>query len=793
MSRRGLAALVAALSIIAGACSYETRQLPPVLPTPSENSTIFARDGSVITTLQAQENRENLPIEDMPSHLLDAVIAIEDSRFYEHDGLDIRAVFRAARANAQAGGIAEGGSTITQQYVKNVYLDDERTVSRKIEEASLALQLERTYTKDLILELYLNTIYFGRGRYGVQAASLEYFGKPATDLRLEESALLAGLIQSPSEVDPFIKDQEAISRRNVVLDRMHQLEMIDTVTYDTARTSRLTLFSGEHGPAIPLGQEYVAAHFVEEVKQWIINDPRFGDNRTERINLLFGGGLRIHTTIDLELQAQAEAAVAAVLPDPGGPDAALVTIHPPTGQILAMVGGRDYWGETSYARYNLAAGKGRQSGSSFKPLVLAAALQDGMPIVSTYSGPQRIWIRRDDAPTWSVKGGCGLVTLVQATVASCNTVYAQLVMDVGAKEAVDFAHDLGVASPLQDNEAAVLGTNDVTTVDMASAFGTFANRGAAVPPTYVNRIVRSDGTVLYDHAVVSTQVLDPEIADAVNWTLEQVVRRGTGTRARLSDRTAAGKTGTTENSWDAWFVGYTPQRATAVWVGFPEEPIPMRPPNTPFTVYGGTYPADIWARVMTDAHRDLPPEEFPDPTPEVFVGIGSDQEFLDNKHVPNVLGLEVDKAVVELVKDGYLAEILWRDVEEPEYEVEDPTLLLIETNEDGEEEVVDLKIPYGVVLAQWPKVDSVAPVGTRIVIEIARQDPTPEDQEDPDEDPDDDPDEDPDVPEPAASEPGSDPGVEIVLDTIADFYNLIVTDTDDTPDVVLSPEDEAVG
>jgi penicillin-binding protein 1A len=741
----GLLALVA--SLVAAACSYETKTLPPALPTPSESSRIYASDGTLITTLQAEQNRENIALDKLPPFLPDAVIAIEDARFYRHNGIDLTAVLRAASANATEGGVTEGGSTITQQYVKNAYLDDEQTVARKIEEAALALQLERTYSKELILELYLNTIYFGRGQYGVQAAAYEYFGKPVTEITLSQSALLAGMIQSPSTVDPFRHPDDARDRRNVVLDRMLELEMIDQERHDRAVTRPLGLAADEPaapaGPADPTADRYAAPYFVEEVKQWILNDPRFGATYDERVNLLFGGGLRIHTTVDLALQAQAEAAVARVLPDPNTyPAGALTTIDPRTGHVLAMVGGRDFWGAEPYARYNLATGKGRQSGSSFKPIVLAAALESGMPIIRRYSGPGYISIPRDQAPNWNVRGGCGLVTLVEATVQSCNTVYAQLIMDTGGEQAIEMARRLGIESELQTNEAAVLGTNDVTTVDMATAFGTFANHGIQVDPVLVTRIVKADGTVLYEHEYQQNKVLEAPVADLVTWTLEQVVQRGTGTRAQLADRPAAGKTGTTENSWDAWFVGYTPQRVTAVWVGFPQEPIPMEPPTTPITVFGGTWPAEIWHEVMVHANAGLPPEQFTDPPPTVFAGIGTDAEFVDNRVVPTVLGRSIQAATIALVREGYLAEVVWRE-------------------ERG--------IPYGVVLDQYPDRDEIARVGTTVVIEVGR--PPPREGEEPRPD---------------------DEGVELVLDTLSDYYNL-VTGQDEAPPPVVRPEDEAVG
>ncbi len=756
MSAMGFRLVVAgaALFAFASACAYETARLPAALPTPSENSSIYARDGQLITTLQAEENRENIALASLPDHLPEAVIAIEDQRYYEHSGLDMPAVIRAARANTSEGEIAQGGSTITQQYVKNVYLDDDQTVGRKVEEAALALQLERTYSKDLILELYLNTIYFGRGRYGVQAAAYEYFGKPATEVSIAEAAMLAGLIQAPSEVDPYFAPEAALQRRTAVLDQMLDLGSVTENEYEVAVGEPLTLVSEEE--TVSQSQTYPAAHFVEEVKQWIIHDPRFGDTRDERINLLFGGGLRIVTTVDLDLQAEAEAIVGRVLPDPNTyPDAAVVTVHPGTGQVLAMVGGRDYWGSEPDAKYNLATGKGRQTGSSFKPIVFAAALQDGMSPLEKYDGPGSITIARENAPLWHVRGGCGSVTLIEATVRSCNTVYAQLIMDVGAQDAIDTAHALGVTSELQSNEGAVLGTNDATALDMAAAFATFSNHGYHVPPTLVRRIVKADGTILYESSIEAEPALTSGIADLVTWTLAQVIERGTGTGAKLPDRPAAGKTGTTDSNQDAWFVGYTPQRATAVWVGFPQAQIPMVPPTTPISVYGGTWPADIWREVMVAAHTDLDPEPFATPPPLAFAGLAVVDERIENGYVPSVLGRGLKAATIALIKEGYLAEIYWRD-------------------EPG--------LPQGAVLDQYPPAGEVHQTGRSVTLEIAvprTQEPNGTDPQDPE----------------AAGDdigPFADlDGDEVVLRILNDYYNLDAGEQG--PPETLGAADEAVG
>ena len=535
-----------------------------------ESSTLYAADGSLVYTFHAEENRKVVPLEEIPVTVREAVIAIEDERFYRHNGVDPRAILRAARTNVEAGATEQGGSTITQQYVKQEILkDDSPTFERKLQEASTAIQLERRYSKDRILELYLNAIYFGNGAYGIEAAAHQYFGKPASELTLEEGALIAGLIQRPGATDPYRAPDAALERRRLVLERMLANEMITDEEAYLAGLAPLQLASG----VVPAAERYPAAHFVEEVKQWILDDPRFGATPQARRDLLFGGGLRIQTTIDLAMQAKAEAAVAEILPDPNGPDASLVAVEAATGYVRAMVGGRDFFGTSRIAKLNLATQGPRQAGSAFKPLVLATALTQGISPLTRISAPACVTIPMENAAPWRPcnygGGGGGTVTIAEGTVRSYNTLYAQLVMRVGAKEAMEGATRYGIMSPLENVPSGVLGSNVVTAMDMAAAYSTFANRGIKVPPVLVTRISRSDGTVLYTQQHQQTKVLEAGVVDTVTSILEQAVQRGTGTRAKL-DRPVAGKTGTTNDNKDAWFAGYTPQLATAVWVGFPE-------------------------------------------------------------------------------------------------------------------------------------------------------------------------------------------------------------------------------
>lgn len=626
-AHRAVAAALA-LVLVAGvlAACGTAREAPPLaIPANSRPSAIYDAKGRLITVLQ-EENRASVPLAQIPAIVQNAVIAIEDSRFWSHRGVDPRAIARAATSNADGGSTPQGGSTITQQYVKTAILSPERTLSRKIEEASLALSLERNYSKELILELYLNTIYFGGGAYGIEAASLHYFGIPSRDLSLEQAALLAGIIRSPNNYDPRRHPEAARDRRDVVLERMHELGYITEAQRDAAKAAPVEIAPPQPRPE---QQPYPAAHFVDEVKRHLLKESdALGSSQAERYNNLYRGGLRIVTTIDLDLQAAAERSIAAVLrnqgTDPKTPDAGLVSIEPATGYVRAMVGGYDYFGTHEYRQANLAKGAGRQTGSAFKPIVAATALAEGVSPTKRYDAPARQSHRLPGGATWTVKGGgIGSGTIEECTVVSSNTCYANIVLDpeVGPERSIEMAKRLGVRGELKANPAAVLGTNNATVEDMASVYATFANDGVHVDPVYVTRIERPDGTVLYEHAHRQTKVLEPEVARTISGMLAGVIERGTGTRAAIG-RPAAGKTGSSQGNVDGWFCGYTQQLSTAVWVGFSQPrpgpdgrlaPVRMQPPNTRITVFGGTYPAQIWSTFMREALRDQPALPLVDP------------------------------------------------------------------------------------------------------------------------------------------------------------------------------------
>jgi penicillin-binding protein 1A len=578
---------------------------------------MYDADGRFVTTLHAGEDRTLIGIDQIPGMVRDAVIAAEDERFYHHHGIDVKAIARAAARNAATGRIVEGASTITEQLVKNTIGTNERTLTRKIREAEMAYELEDRYSKDQILEMYLNTVYFGQGAYGIQAAAKTYFSVPASKLTLGQSALLAALIRSPSSYDPVYYPEVALERRNLVLSRMRDLRMIDRATYLEATAADLELDPFEEI------RRYPAPHFVEYVKRWFLSNPHFGATPKQRYDKLFKGGLRIHTTVDLRLQRFAEKAVQSILTYKKDPYGAMTVIDPHTGAIKAMVGGRDFFSKKDrFAKLNLATGgaTGRSAGSSFKTFALVAALNRGFSPRQRYQAPSHINIRLPagyNPPVWPVDNydgaGRGTMTLEQATIHSVNTVYAQLIMQVGPSAVVEVAHRMGIHRKLRAVPSAALGSNEVDTLEMASAYGTLATMGQYTPPVAVAKITDSTGQVIFEAEPNLEQVLNPGVAWTANQILQKVVLSGTGTQANIG-RPAAGKTGTGQRWSDAWFVGYVPQLVAAVWVGFPQGRVPMVYPKVRIPhVLGGRWPSEIWHAFMTNATREMPVEKFRKP------------------------------------------------------------------------------------------------------------------------------------------------------------------------------------
>jgi len=563
--------------------------------TNAQRSYIYANDGKTVLARLYLENREDIPLESIPKHVQDAMIAIEDERYYDHNGVDYYGIARALLTNLKRQRIVEGGSTITQQYIKNTVGEKDKTFTRKLKEAITAYKLEKKYTKEQILEAYLNTIYFGGGAYGVEAAAEVFFGKKAHELTLAEGALLAGLTKSPLGFSPYYNPERAFQRQAVVLNRMASQGLITKEEAEAAKKERPKIIPRQK-------EEVIAPYFVEHVKQMLIKE--YG------VEKVFKGGLRIHTTLNMGAQKNAERAIATTLNRKDDPQAALVSIDPRSGHITAMVGGRDF----ENVKYNLASQGKRQPGSAFKVFVMVTALEKGHKAEDKFQCSSSIKIP-GSKQTWNVKGGGsgGSMTLREGTVKSVNTFYANVIMQVGPKNVVDTAHKMGIKTPINPNPAIALGglTIGVSPLEMASAYGTLANGGVHIEPTAITRIEDFDGNVIKETKPKATRVMDKEIAYQATDILEGVIQRGTATRARIG-RPAAGKTGTNTSYRDAWFVGYTPNLVTAVWMGHPEAQIAMNNVHGS-RGFGGIIPATIWQKFMSSTLRGTRILDFPKP------------------------------------------------------------------------------------------------------------------------------------------------------------------------------------
>jgi len=589
--------------------------LPPIDPL-LQTSFVCAADvteacgpDNAIATFSAEEDRISVPLEELPEVLTQAVLATEDRDFFEHGGIDPvgigRALYQDLRGTSES---RQGGSTITQQYVKNAFLSSERSLTRKVKEAVLAVKLERELDKDEILERYFNTIYFGRGAYGVGAASRAYFGKDVRQLGLPEASYLAGLIRSPGPADAQDYPDEATRRRATVLAAMEEEGYID---------------AAQRAEVEAMGWEYViprrdrrkmqlradwqgigAEHFVEAVRQQVAE--RYGEDT------LYGGGLRIYTSIDRDLQLAAWEAVTGTLDQPDDPAGALVAVDD-GGRVKAMMGGRDFDNDkVNLAMGQAGGGSGRQAGSAFKPFVLAEAIQQEISLNTKFSSPgEMVFPNANAGEDWKVRnyGGTeqGVLDIPDATRVSSNTAYAQLMLEVGPEAVVDLANKLGISAELPAVNSLVLGTGEVSVLDMASAYSTFANRGVHHDPILVTKVEQVDEegrTGVLETATPSNEVvLTEQEADLVTYCLEKVIDAGTGRAADIG-RAVAGKTGTTQENRDAWFVGYGPRITAAVWMGYPGAPgVEPRFMDDVHgrSVTGGSFPAEIWAKFMRAA------------------------------------------------------------------------------------------------------------------------------------------------------------------------------------------------
>ncbi|MBA2360183.1 MAG: transglycosylase domain-containing protein, partial [Actinobacteria bacterium] len=622
--RRRLALLVAALLLLAagvaaagitGAAKIgpqcDLDRLRPVEI--GQNSFVYAADGSLLGSIPAEKNRQPVKLNRISRWMRLATIAIEDRRFYEHSGVDLEGIARALAADVRAGKVVEGGSTITQQLVRNLYIGNEVTFERKAIEACLAVRLNRRRSKDWILESYLNTVFYGNRAYGVQAASRTYFSKAARSLSLRQGALLAGLTQAPSLYDPVNNPKTALSRRDRVLRAMLDNGDITLRQYREATKSRdLELRPGK------LYTRIREPYFFSYVRPLLI--AQYGANTVR------SGGLRIYTTVDRRFQQAARNAILRTLPYRSDPAAAIVSINPQTGAIRAMAAvtpGR------RGNQFNLASQARRQAGSTFKTFVLAAAIAEGVdPDSTTYSSKPFTYQPDPLSEPWEVStyshSYLGSVPISTATLSSDNTVFAQLTLDLGPDKVAAMAHRLGVRSTLKTPEGVHvpslgLGSAAISPLDMASAYATLAAGGIYSAPMAIRKVVLPDGTIDTDAGWGKPQrqrVVEDWVADEVTEILEDNMDSGTGTGADVFlNRPAAGKTGTTDDHTDAWFCGYTPNLSTTVWIGYPQAQIPMENVHG-ISVAGGTFPATIWNLFVRSALGNTDAVEFPDPRSE---------------------------------------------------------------------------------------------------------------------------------------------------------------------------------
>lgn len=585
---------------------------------PPASSQIYDINGNIIANIHAVENRVPVTLNKIPKNLQNAFIAVEDARFYDHCGVDPRGILRALWSNITNRGVAEGGSTITQQLAKNAYLTQERTLERKFQEVFLALQLERQYTKNEILELYLNQIYFGQGAYGVQAAAQLYFNKNVEDLSLSECALLAGIPKSPNYYSPMNNLKAAKQRQEVVLDQMAKYGFLSksSATSTKAEEIKIAKHPSEEGSSF-------ASYFIDYITQTLID--KYG------ADAVYKDGLKVYTTLDSNMQKAAEASLTNQLPvyrtDENGiiqPQGALIAIEPHTGYIKAMVGGR---GNDQFNRATMAV---RQPGSAFKPFVFLAAIESGLTPATII----------DDSPvtfgSWSPVNYNGKfngkVTLRQTAERSLNVPTVKIAQQIGPDKPLYYAQQMGISTLVLDgpqndrNLSMALGglTRGVTPLELASAYGVFANNGIYTTPTAIIKIIDRNGKTLEQTTVQEKTVISEKSAYTITDLLRGVIQHGTGTGANIG-REAAGKSGTTSDYKDAWFVGYTPDLVAAVWMGNDND-------GALDGITGGDLPATIWRTFMQQALASVPAKAFIKP-PGVVI---------DN--TPSILDADKDKS-----------------------------------------------------------------------------------------------------------------------------------------------------
>lgn len=567
---------------------------------PNLTTQVFDCNGKRIALLHAEENRIRiLSSKEIPTIMKHAVVAIEDERFYKHYGIDIVGIARAMVKNIKAGRIVQGASTLTQQLVKNAFLTNEKTFKRKAIEAMMAFQVERKYSKDEILTLYLNEIYFGHGAYGLESAAEIYFNKHAKDLTLAECSMLASIPKSPVAYSPFRNLKNNTKRRGLVLQKMVELGFITPAQYDEAKKEQPKLSKLSN-------QEPKAPYFVTYVRDILLK--KYG------ANLVYNGGLKVYTTLDLEMQKYAEDAMASApifLSHPEdkypGLNGSLISLEPNTGYIKAMYGGRDF----KRSQFNRATQALRQPGSSFKPFVYGCALNSGMlpndTIVDEFISYTNPWTKQVWAPKNYDHKYHGTVTLINALCHSINIPAVKLIDKLTPAKVIRFARKLGITAQMEPNLSLALGSGQFTPLEMASAYGVFANLGVYCPPIAITKVEDRDGNILEEKLPKAREVMKPAAAAMICSMLRTVVNHGTGHRARIKGRAVGGKTGTTNNYVDAWFNGISPHLATVVQFGYD------MPKTLGRHAAGGVVAAPPWKLFMEKALKKYPAKDFPIP------------------------------------------------------------------------------------------------------------------------------------------------------------------------------------
>jgi penicillin-binding protein 1A len=585
----------------------------------SSNSTLIYDKDEKIVAKVGIENRVPITLSEIPRNIQEVFLAAEDNRFYQHNGIDFRGIIRALWVDITSGDMRQGASTITQQLVRLSFLTPDKKLKRKIQEVILAVQVERHYSKEEILEMYLNKIYFGEGAYGIQSAAQTYFDKTVPQLTVADAALLASILRAPSVYSPYKQEQTAQNRRNTILSQMEEYGYISSTEASSAKSEPLNIKEGS-----PAGRQYPYPYFVDYVTEQLIE--KYGPEK------VYKQGLKVYTTLDTGIQANAEKVMADDRNFPPAntkqkPQGAVVVLDPQNGQIRALVGGREHTNKLGWNRATREPG--RQTGSSFKPIIAYA------PAIELRNmGPASVI---DDIP---VKYGNyephndsrsyrGLITLRTAITYSVNTVAVKLLVDhVTIPEAISFARKLGININSKSVGASLaLGAEEVTPLQMAAAYGAFANQGIYSKPTAILRIEEPDGTLLEEYTPVQHQAMKPTTAYLISDMLKSAVQSGTGTRAKIDGHYVAGKTGTSDQGKDIWFAGFTRDLVGVVWIGF-DDPIPMS------RSYGGIYPAPIWRQIIGDALKGKPSKDFTRPSGIISHTVDSKSGLLPGPNTP---------------------------------------------------------------------------------------------------------------------------------------------------------------